>query len=251
MASSRLTAAIPVLWLATTALAAAQGFGPPGGKPPMQPPFQPPPPMMQPGAAGSPSGNPAGFAPPSRFGFPGAQSPQTPPTQQPERQNIADELTDFGIPPQSQMQRNVGSPTPTTIPGGHIITTAEMRQAINTNVLIVDVLAGPPHPSLPSALMMPGAGDFGTFEDPIQQKLWGALSQATQMNPDRPIVFLCAGSRCWESYNAALRAERMGFRMVLWYRGGLAAWQAAGFPMSQPGGNGGPPPSARPGFPPG
>lgn len=91
------------------------------------------------------------------------------------------------MPPQSELKRNVGSPTPTTIPGGHVITTAE-----------------------------------------TQQRLWAVLSQAAGMRPDRPIAFFCAGARCWQSYNAALRAEQMGFKMVLWYRGGLAAWQVAG-----------------------
>ncbi len=134
------------------------------------------------------------------------------------------------------MQPNVGSPTPTTIPGGHVITTAEMRQAVGSNILFVDVLAGPPHPTLPGALWLPGAGNAGSFDDDIQQKLWSILSQATQRNPDRPIVFFCMGSKCWESYNAALRAEHMGFKMVLWYRGGLAAWQAAGLPMNAGGG---------------
>jgi hypothetical protein len=39
----------------------------------------------------------------------------------------------------------------------------------------------------------------------------------------------------------------MGFKMVLWYRGGLAAWEAAGLPMGNPGG-GFAQPQSRPGF---
>ena len=130
------------------------------------------------------------------------------------------------------LQTNVGSPTPMTIPGGHLITTAEVRQTQGMQVLVVDVLQAPPHPTVPGARLWPGAGDPGTFTDTIQQNLWKALSEATQSNPAYPIVFLCAGSRCWESYNAALRAVNMGFKTVLWYRGGLASWQAAGLPMS-------------------
>jgi PQQ-dependent catabolism-associated CXXCW motif protein len=137
------------------------------------------------------------------------------------------------------MQPNVGSPTPTTIPGGHVITTAEMQQAGRFGILMVDVLEGPPHQGIPGAILVPGAGRAGSFSDATQQRLWAVLSQATQMRPDRPVAFFCAGSRCWESYNAALRAEQMGFKMVLWYRGGLGAWQVAGLPMSDPGGGGG------------
>ncbi len=166
------------------------------------------------------------------FGNQGA-GPRVPP--QPQRRNFADELTDFGVAPRTQMQVNVGTETPTTIPGGHVITTAEMTKAADLGVVIVDVLAGAPHASIPGALLMPGAGNPGSFSDTTQTNLWNALKQATDANPDRPIAFLCAGSRCWESYNAALRAEKMGFKVVLWYRGGLAAWQAAGLPMTRPG----------------
>ena len=243
--SIRVAFALPLLWIASAGpgIALAQGFSAPGGgaAQPLAPspapfapaPMAPPPPPMS----------------PQRPGF-GAQPPQPQVQQAPARQNYADELTDFGVPPQPELQANVGSPTPTSIPGAHVITTAEMRQAVGSNILFVDVLAGPPHPSLPGALMMPGAGDGGSFDDDLQQKLWTALSRATQMNPDRPIVFFCAGSRCWESYNAALRAVQMGFKMVLWYRGGLASWQAAGLPFGGAGGGpaGGEAPRQRPGF---
>jgi len=33
--------------------------------------------------------------------------------------------------------------------------------------------------------------------------------------------------KCRESYNAALRAMQLGYRNVLWYRGGLSSWMAA------------------------
>ncbi len=167
-------------------------------------------------------------------GFGALPAPPAPP-QQPARQNLADELTDFHVPPQSTLQANVGTETPLSVPGGHLITTAEVRQAQGMQALLIDVLAGPPHPTLPGALAWPGAGSPGSFDDTVQQNLWKALSQATQSNPAYPIIFLCAGARCWESYNATLRAANMGFKTVLWYRGGLASWQAAGLPMVNPG----------------
>ncbi len=163
------------------------------------------------------------------YGF-NAPSPQ--PGTEPARPNYADELTDFGVPPQSTLQANVGSPTPTTIPGGHVITTNEVRQAVGSNVLVIDVLDTPQHPTLPGAILLPGAGSPGSFDDMTQQRLWTRLSQLTDRQPNRPLVFLCSGSRCWESYNAALRAISMGFKMVMWYRGGLGAWTASGGPMT-------------------
>jgi len=37
------------------------------------------------------------------------------------------------------------------------------------------------------------------------------------------------------SYNAAVRASRMGYSQVLWYRGGIEAWKAAGQRVQGPG----------------
>ena len=125
-----------------------------------------------------------------RYGF---NAPSTQLGTEPARQNYADELTDFGVPPQSILQANVGSPTPTNIPGGHVITTNEVRQTAGSNVLFLDVLDTAQHPTLPGAILLPGAGSPGSFDDTTQQRLWNALSQLTDRQPNRPIVFFCSG----------------------------------------------------------
>ncbi len=81
---------------------------------------------------------------------------------------------------------------------------------------------------------MPGAGDPGTFRDRLQRRLSSVLSQLTSQDTDRALVFLCQGAKCWESYNAALRAMQLGYRNVLWYRGGLSAWIAAKQQLQSP-----------------
>lgn len=47
-------------------------------------------------------------------------------------------------------------------------------------------------------------------------------------NRETPLVLYCLSNQCWMSYNAALRAIHLGYTNVLWYRGGLEAWKAAG-----------------------
>jgi len=49
----------------------------------------------------------------------------------------------------------------------------------------------------------------------------------------RPMVFYCVDAECWLSYNAALRAIKLGYTNVMWYRGGVAAWRTAELPMAQ------------------
>ncbi len=150
----------------------------------------------------------------------------------PVRRNFADELTDFHVPPQATLKTDVASETPLSIPGAHVITTDLVQKTQGMQVLLIDVLKAPPHPTVPGAELWPGAGAGGDFNDTIQTEMWQALSAATHKTRTYPIVFLCEGSRCWESYNAALRAAKMGFTQVMWYRGGLEAWHAAGLPMT-------------------
>lgn len=165
-------------------------------------------------------------------GFGRDAGPVAPPPARPVRQNYAEELTDFHVPPQDTLKTDVASPTPLSIPGAHVITTDLVQKTQGMQVLLIDVLKAPPHPTVPGAELWPGAGDGGTFDDTIQTEMWQALSAATHKTRTYPIVFLCEGARCWESYNAALRAAKMGFTQVMWYRGGLEAWHAAGLPMT-------------------
>ena len=49
---------------------------------------------------------------------------------------------------------------------------------------------------------------------------------------DKPIVFYSRG-RNWHGANAALRAVKLGYRNVGWYRGGLESWKAANLPLAK------------------
>lgn len=70
------------------------------------------------------------------------------------------------------------------------------------------------------------------FDDPLQAKLDERLARLTAGDRQRPVVFYCLSAECWLSYNASLRAVALGYRSVLWYRGGIEAWRAAGLPMA-------------------
>ncbi|HTU11708.1 MAG TPA: TIR domain-containing protein [Allosphingosinicella sp.] len=180
-----------------------------------------------------------GNTPPSPFppnnGAVPAPTPGPGPTPTPAptpSRAFANELTDYGVMPKNELEANVGSPTPMSIPVGNRVTTDEVHRLANEgNALLVDVLAGDHPQSLPNALYMPAGGLPGTFEDVNQVQFGLQLLQATGGDQTRPLVFFCQGANCWESYNAMLRASALGYSQLYWYRGGLAAWQEAGFPM--------------------
>jgi len=151
---------------------------------------------------------------------------------------LADELRDFGIPPNAQLRADEhSSPTPLEIPGARLIATPELRGLIarppETRPVLFDVLGGDGHLSLPGAIWLPGAGRGSTFDDAIQIRLAGVLDVATRGDRQRALVFFCASVNCWLSYNAALRAVQLGYENVRWYRGGIEAWRAAGGPVTE------------------
>ncbi len=151
--------------------------------------------------------------------------------------NFSDELTDYGVAPQNTLHFPVGSETPTTIPGGTVLRTGELNDAIQkaaldgAKFLLFDVLADDHAQTIVGAQRIDYAGGGTSFTDDVQRRLSKDLKTATKNNLAMPVVFFCEGSECWESYNAALRAEKIGFTKVYWYRGGTDAWKVAGLPM--------------------
>jgi PQQ-dependent catabolism-associated CXXCW motif protein len=153
-------------------------------------------------------------------------------------QNI-DEARDFGVAPSRELRLgDHASPTPVSIPGARVVGTDELRGLLNAPLeqrpLLCDVLGDAAHPSIPGAIALPGAGRGTSFDDEVQERLAKLLEFATRGERGRQLVFFCSGPGCWLSYNAALRAARLGYGEVRWYRGGLEAWRAGGGQLAPP-----------------
>ena len=165
---------------------------------------------------------------------------------------MAWERQDMGVPASRQLHDGAPhGPTPNQIPGGQVITTKgllPLLQQQGVPVHVFDVLGGPE--ALPNAIPAAWASAPGSFDDSTQQRLTQMLRQVTRGKIDAPLVFYCQSPECWMSYNAALRAIRLGYRNVLWYRGGIEAWKNAGLPLVHAGAQGqpqSPPPGQVPG----
>jgi PQQ-dependent catabolism-associated CXXCW motif protein len=142
---------------------------------------------------------------------------------------LANEDADFGVAPTRELRlTNYGAPTPREVPGARTISTPELRAWLKRDArdrpLLLDVVGGDGHDSLPGARWLPGAGRGRSFDDAVQSALEKTLRVLTQGDAGRPLVFFCASAECWLSYNAALRAIALGYRAVYWYRGGIEAW---------------------------
>ena len=143
------------------------------------------------------------------------------------------ERQDYGVAATGRLHEGaMHGPTPTSIPGGQLITTPGLLDLLKSapgRVLVFDVLGG--QERLPNALNAVPAQQAGSFDDAVQREFGQFLQQVTQGRQDTALVFYCASTMCWMSYNASLRAIRMGYRNVLWYRGGIEAWKAARQPV--------------------
>jgi PQQ-dependent catabolism-associated CXXCW motif protein len=142
------------------------------------------------------------------------------------------ERQDFGVRPPRQLHGGaMHGPTPASIPGGQVITTpglVALIQGRQAPYIVFDVLGQPE--ALPGAVPAAWLSQAGTFDDAVQQQAAVMLGQATQGRKEVALVFYCLSRECWMSYNAALRAIQAGYTNVLWYRGGIEAWKAAGLP---------------------
>lgn len=149
-------------------------------------------------------------------------------------QGLADEDRDWQVqPPVTLRQAPYSAPTPTRIPEGRVVRTAELMLMTQSSPppVLIDVAAGEGHDTLPGAVWIPGAGRGDNFIDTTQAELSVLLAGLTAGNRDRALVFFCVNAQCWLSFNAARRAIAAGYREVYWYRGGYAAWKAAGLPL--------------------
>ena len=131
------------------------------------------------------------------------------------------------------LRRSYHAPMPTTHPTAAVINAQDLHAQLigpNPPVTINAVSGKNQVTSIPGSIWLPAAGQGGTFDDNIQAYLSSTIGTITDDDLARPIVVYCLDANCWLSYNAALRLHALGYENLYWYRGGIAAWKAAGLP---------------------
>jgi PQQ-dependent catabolism-associated CXXCW motif protein len=203
---------------------------------PAQASYQPPPASLTPVSYTQPPASPV--LPDTIVSAP-AWSPEaggdSPPEPRGLRATFADEAVDYGVPSTNTLHlTNFDAPTPTHIEGARTIATLALQTMLTSDKppVLVDVIGGEQTVSLPNAIWLRDAGVGRHLDDDVQAWFDLHLSQLTNRDKSRPVVFFCASRMCWLAHNAALRALDLGYTNVYWYRGGRDSWQAAGLPMA-------------------
>jgi PQQ-dependent catabolism-associated CXXCW motif protein len=148
-----------------------------------------------------------------------------------QRQSFSYEDKDWNVEVQSSPQGPpYGKPTPTSIPGARVVSAQELKVLLDAHseIVVIDVLDNAKRTTIPGAYWLPGAG-AARFYAAETSRFSAALEKLAGPDKNRPLVFLCLSSECWESYNASLHAMEIGYKDILWFRGGTNAWTGASF----------------------
>jgi PQQ-dependent catabolism-associated CXXCW motif protein len=124
--------------------------------------------------------------------------------------------------------------TPQKLDGIKTYGTQELAAALKSTQppVVVDVLGG--GSSIPSAvvLLYGGLAETDELAEKAYEQRFSELLRLLSPDMSHPIVFYCLGRNCWLSVNASLRAKKLGYTQVGWYRGGTDSWKAANLPFA-------------------
>lgn len=105
-----------------------------------------------------------------------------------------------------------------------VVTTRELQQWINSgrDIILIDTLPGEQF----NKRHLPGASNACVFEVSFPD-------QVKEMIPDkeREIVLFGSSNKSMDAVTAAEKLVRLGYKKIYALKGGIAAWQEAGFPL--------------------
>jgi PQQ-dependent catabolism-associated CXXCW motif protein len=119
------------------------------------------------------------------------------------------------------------------VPGAKTVTTAEIYgMLVGRQPMVLLYVSDLYALSIAGAHWLYRAGKGESLDDAVQVRLVQKADQLSSGDKNAPVVAFSDDSHCWLSYNTALRLVRGGYRNVVWYRGGIEAWKAAGLPTA-------------------
>lgn len=125
----------------------------------------------------------------------------------------------------------LGTFTPTSIPGAKVVTADEVNQLKARGATLVDTRTEKEYKArhIPGALFVP----YGekSLKDVAYDASLDDFSGLAGLDPGKPTVFFCNGPECWKSYKATKAAIGKGFKTVYWFRGGMPEWSKAELQM--------------------
>jgi len=148
--------------------------------------------------------------------------------------------------PSGYRMENYRGPTPATLAGARVVTTAQAEELWKAGAIFVDVYPRVRRPAdlppetiwrepvrlnIPGSMWQPDTG-YGALTPAAERYLRDNLDRATDGDNQKWLVIYCR-QECWMSWNAAKRALALGYRNVAWYPEGTDGWGASGLPLQK------------------
>lgn len=139
------------------------------------------------------------------------------------------------VPEPARYQRiaELGTFTPTSLPGATVVDAAKVAQLMTEGAVVVDTRNEKEF----KARHIPGAVFVPYHEKSLKDVAYDAalddFAGLATLDPKKPVIFHCNGAECWKSYKASRAALAKGFAKVYWFRGGMPEWEKASPQMAQ------------------
>ncbi|MBO0751328.1 MAG: PQQ-dependent catabolism-associated CXXCW motif protein [Bradyrhizobiaceae bacterium] len=149
--------------------------------------------------------------------------------------------------PPGYRTRDYRAPTPATLTGARVVTTAEAEALWRDKTAIfIDVMPRAPKPAnlppgtvwrdrprsnIPRSIWLPDTG-YGDIAAATADYLRRNVERVTAGDRTRPLVVYCLRD-CWMSWNAAKRLLAMGYVNVAWYPDGTDGWSDDLLPLAE------------------
>ena len=122
--------------------------------------------------------------------------------------------------------------SPEVLPGASIPTAEQVKKLMAEGVPLFDVrpVAHYREAHIPGAVNVPyqmSSPKEVDYDDSVDSFDLNKLPK----DKNAPMIFQCNGAECWYSYKAARYMVQRGYTKVYWFRTGLPAWKAAGYPV--------------------
>lgn len=122
--------------------------------------------------------------------------------------------------------------TPTSLKGVEVVDSVKAKSLMDGGAKMIDARVANEYAEahIKGAVNVPykeksaKTVDFDASQDSFDvSKLPADMSAA--------IITHCNGPECWKSYKGSISAMKAGHKKVYWFRDGLPAWKAKGFPV--------------------
>jgi ABC-type phosphate/phosphonate transport system substrate-binding protein/rhodanese-related sulfurtransferase len=126
--------------------------------------------------------------------------------------------------------------SPEVLAGATIPTAEQVKKLMDQKVPLFDVRPQTHYREahIPGAVNVPyqmNSPKEVDYDDSVDRFDLGKMPK----DKNAPMIFQCNGAECWYSYKAARYMVKRGYTKVYWFRTGLPAWKAAGYPVQRGG----------------